>query len=588
MIKFETMSNSKNAIGFLVSFFMMTLLTAQSPMRPNIILIMTDDQGYGDFGFTGNPHVKTPHLDELATKSIQLTNFYVSPVCAPTRASLLTGRYSLRTGIRDTYNGGAIMATEEITIAELLRDAGYSTGVFGKWHLGDNFPSRPQDQGFDQSVIHLSGGMGQVGDITTYFKKDRSYFDPVLWNNGKQQAYSGYCSDVFTDEAIKFIQKHRSTPFFCYLSFNAPHTPLQVPPEYLELYNEIDPALDFFGNFPELPTMSEADKDAARKVYAMVTNIDDNIGRMLDKISEWNLDSNTMVIFLTDNGPQQNRYRNGLRAQKGSVYQGGIHVPCLIRYPDLSKSSKDISVTSAHLDILPTIADLCGIPLPDDRKIDGHSLLPYLTEKSTRQPHRPLFFYWNRKYPEKYINMAWYSEGYKLVGNTSFDSPIDHFELYKLSTDPGEQNNIIDLHRSRADKMKADMDKLYDELITETHVLSPPMIGVGFPEENPVFLNRNDASGERGIWNQSDVYGFWNVQIKEGLYDIRFLFLEPINGRMVLEIGPRLFNLPVDQVNQKTLEVKNVSLPEFTGQITASVFQERKNILPFWIELERL
>ncbi len=212
-----------------ILFFYAKTSQAQENEPPNVIIIITDDQGYGDLGFTGNPHVKTPNIDAFANESIRFNNFYVSPVCAPTRASLMTGRYSLRTGIRDTYNGGAIMAANEVTIAEMLKQAEYKTGIFGKWHLGDNYPSRPMDQGFDESLVHLSGGMGQVGDFTTYFNGDRSYYDPILWHNGQQEAYEGYCSDIFANKAIAFIEDNYQKPFFCYLSFNAPHTPLQVP-----------------------------------------------------------------------------------------------------------------------------------------------------------------------------------------------------------------------------------------------------------------------------------------------------------------------------------------------------------------------
>ncbi|MGB5553810.1 MAG: sulfatase-like hydrolase/transferase, partial [Flavobacteriaceae bacterium] len=232
---------------------------AQNNDSPNIILIITDDQGYGDLGANGNPHVKTPNIDAFAKESLRFNNFYVSPVCAPTRSSLMTGRYSLRTGVRDTYNGGAIMATSEITLAELLKEANYRTGIFGKWHLGDSYPSRPMDQGFDESVVHLSGGMGQVGDFTTWFKGDRSYFDPVLWHNGAQEAYEGYCSDIFTDKALEFITKKSDTPFFCYLSFNAPHTPLQVPDKYYQKYRAIDPSKGFDNSLP-FTEMSEKDK----------------------------------------------------------------------------------------------------------------------------------------------------------------------------------------------------------------------------------------------------------------------------------------------------------------------------------------
>ena len=192
---------------FFYRFVRISIISAQTPKHPNVVLIITDDQGYGDLGITGNLNVKTPVIDKFAKESIRFNNFYVSPVSAPTRSSLMTGRYSLRTGVRDTNNGGAIMAEGEVTIAEMLKGAGYKTGIFGKWHLGDNYPFRPGDQGFDESLIHLTGGMGQPGDITTYFKGDSSYFDPVLWHNGKQRAYKGYCSDIFADQALEFIEE---------------------------------------------------------------------------------------------------------------------------------------------------------------------------------------------------------------------------------------------------------------------------------------------------------------------------------------------------------------------------------------------
>ena len=231
--------------------------------RPNVLLIVTDDQGYGDFGFTGNHHVQTPVLDHLAAESLRFDQFYVSPVCAPTRSSLMTGRFSLRTGIRDTYNGGATMAADEVTIAEMLKESGYKTGIFGKWHLGDNFPCRPIDQGFDEAVIHLSGGMGQVGDFTTFFEKDSSYFNPVLWHNGVQQKYAGYCTDIFGGQAVRFIEENSEHPFFCYLAFNAPHTPLQVPDEYYNAFKDIDPESGFENDQRPFVKMSKKDKEDA-------------------------------------------------------------------------------------------------------------------------------------------------------------------------------------------------------------------------------------------------------------------------------------------------------------------------------------
>ena len=267
---------------FIVCYVLMINATySQSNQRPNVIIIITDDQGYGDLGFHGNKWVKTPAIDALAERSIRFNNFHVSPVCAPTRASLMTGRYSLRTGIRDTYNGGAIMAESEVTIAEMLKQANYETGIFGKWHLGDNYPSRPIDQGFDESLIHLSGGMGQVGDVTTYFERDSSYYNPILWHNGEKERYQGYCSDIFAENAIDFIEQNADAPFFCYLSFNAPHTPLQISDEYYQMYASKNPTLETAKEGKQ--AMSKKNQEDARKVYAMVSNIDDNVGKLRQK-----------------------------------------------------------------------------------------------------------------------------------------------------------------------------------------------------------------------------------------------------------------------------------------------------------------
>ncbi|MBT8305508.1 MAG: arylsulfatase, partial [Maribacter sp.] len=436
-------------------------INAQKNERPNVIIIITDDQGYGDLGYTGNPHVKTPNIDAFAAESVRFNNFYVSPVCAPTRASLMTGRYSLRTGIRDTYNGGAIMAPNEVTIAEMLKQADYRTGIFGKWHLGDNSPSRPIDQGFDESLIHLSGGMGQVGDFTTYFQGDRSYFDPILWHNGKQESHKGYCSDIFAESAIEFIENNHHQPFFCYLSFNAPHTPLQVPDKYYQQYKDIDPSAGFEDDSRPFVEMSEKDKEDARKVYAMVSNIDDNIGRLLQKLDDLKLADNTLVVFMTDNGPQQTRYVAGMRGRKGSVFRGGVRVPFYLRYPNKWRGNLDIETSSAHIDVFPTLSELCNVKLPEERKIDGKNLAPLIEGEEIPWEDRPLFFYWTRRYPELYQNMALQSGSYKLVGQTDYNAQITDFGLFNIKDDPYEENNLAQQRKDQALMLKKEMDLKY-------------------------------------------------------------------------------------------------------------------------------
>ena len=571
-------------------FSTMLALTAQAQQSPNVILIITDDQGYGDLGVTGNPHVRTPVIDKLAKESIRFNQFYVSPVCAPTRSSLMTGRYSLRTGVRDTYNGGAMMAPTEVTIAELLKQANYTTGIFGKWHLGDNYPSRPNDQGFDESLIHLSGGMGQVGDVTTYFKGDSSYFNPTLWHNGKQQAYQGYCSDIFASNAIDFIEKNQKKPFFCYLSFNAPHTPLQVPDAYYQRYKDIDPSAGFEKDDRPFVKMSEANKEDARKVYAMVDNIDDNLGKLFQKLDELNLTENTLVIFMTDNGPQQIRYVAGMRGRKGSVYQGGVRVPFYVKYPARFAGNKNVDTPGAHIDVLPTLAELCKVPLPKDRKIDGHSLLPLMEGKSVDWANRSLFFYWSRRYPELYNNMALQKAPYKLVGHTDYNAEITRFELFDLEKDPYEQKNLVNEQTAVAQKMKSELDGLFHELTSSENMLHPPRVEIGTPKENPVILNRNDADGEIGIWAQEEIYGLWKVRVNKGRYTIRFKFIEPVpgNGRMVLETKP--FITQMKQVGTPTdlIEMKDVDLPNFEGDLIPYYGVGSRNIFPFWVEIEKV
>ena len=551
---------------------------------PNVIIIMTDDQGFGDLGINQNPNIITPNIDKFANKSIQFNNFFVSPVCAPTRSSLMTGRYSLRTGVRDTYNGGAIMSNNETTIAEILREANYATGIFGKWHLGDNYPFRPSDQGFDESLIHLAGGIGQVGDFTNYFKGDTSYFDPILWKNNKQNQYEGYCSDIFAENAIEFIEKNKNNSFFCYLSFNAPHTPLQVPEKYYNMYKDLDPELGFSDDLSDF-RMNEKDKEDARKIYGMVTNIDDNVGKVINKLKELKIEEETIIIFMTDNGPQQIRYNSSMKGRKGTVYNGGIRVPFYIQYSEKFKESKVINKMSAHIDVLPTILELCNLNIPNDRKIDGQSLVPFINSKSTND--RFLFSYWTRRFPEKYINMSIQNDNYKLVGNNDFDSKIEEFELYDLVEDPNENNNIISQNIETARSFKKEMDNSIDDLLKSKNIKKPPRIIIGSEFENPTILNRNDASGERGVWAQNDIYTFWKVNFKKGIYDFKFKFKDSIanKGTLFTEINNRVYSKKIDKAINNTLEMNNISIDNSEFDLISFLKLDSKKIYPFWIEI---
>ena len=549
---------------------------------PNVILIITDDQGYGDIGYNGNPYIITPNLDKFASESIRFNNFNVSPVCAPTRSSLLTGRYSLRTGVTDTYNGGAIMSSNEITLAEIFNQKNYKTGIFGKWHLGDNYPSRPSDQGFQESLIHLSGGIGQVGDFTNYYKGSASYFDPTLWLNNEQKKYDGYCSDIFTDEALKFIEKNKDNQFFCYLSFNAPHTPLQVPDKYVQMYEDINPTIINGDNLD----MTEKNIQDAKKIYGMVTNIDENFGKLINKLDELKLKENTILIFLTDNGPQQPRYISNLRGLKSQVYNGGIKVPFYFNYPKIHGKDQDIDFFSAHIDVLPTLAKLCDLPLPNDRIIDGVDLF----DKNVNKNKRDFFSYWTRKSPELYKNISLSSGNYKLVGNSNYNSPIEDFELYDLEIDPSENENLVSSEKAIAKEMKSRMDKIYLELINSKNILKKQRIHIGTINENPTFLNRNDASGQRGIWNQNEVYGFWKVKFESGIYDFKFKFnnLDVSTGEMILELGNNVYTSEVEVDNDGFVLMNRVEISKGDFDLVPFLKSNRKNILPFLVEVKKL
>ena len=568
---------------FIIPIILLSCNNNLENKNPNVIVVITDDQGYGDIAYNGNKKIITPNLDKFANESLRFNNFHVSPVCAPTRSSLLTGRYSLRTGVTDTYNGGAIMSSTEITLAEIFAEKNYKTGIFGKWHLGDNYPSRPSDQGFQESVIHLAGGIGQVGDFTNYYAGNKSYYDPALWHNNEIKKYEGYCSDIFTNEAIKFIEKNKSNQFFCYLSFNAPHTPLQVPEKYYDLYRDIDP----LGFYEETTSeMTERDVNDAKKIYGMVTNIDENFGKLLYKLEQLGIKENTIVIFLTDNGPQQTRYVSNLRGLKSQVYNGGIKVPFYFNYPKLYKKSQDIDFFGAHIDVLPTLSKLCNLTIPSDRKIDGIDLFDENIDKNNRD----FFSYWTRKSPELYKNISLNSDNYKLVGNTDYDSQIENFELYDLVNDPTESKNLILEKNQLAMDMKNRMDEVYDELIKSKNLVNKPRIHLGSIYENPTILNRNDAGGQRGIWAQNEKYGLWRVNFQSGVYNFKFKFnnVEESDGQMTLEIGNSVHSKKIYIDDEGFASMENIKVDEGDYDLIPFLTVNRKNILPFWVEVKKL
>jgi len=516
---------------------------------PNIILVITDDQGYGDLGIHGNPFIRTPVLDSLAGMSTRIDPFYVSPVCAPTRSSLMTGRYHLRTGVYDTYNGGAMMASGEVTVAEILAENGYHTAMVGKWHLGDSYPMRPMDQGFQYYLAHKGGGIGQPGDdFENFIRTDSSYFDPYLWENGEQVRRKGYCSDIFTDQAIQFIKEHKrdkaSQPFFLYLSYNAPHTPLQLPEIYeLEYAGMEYGAADFAASGNRVTNMSSRDMEAARKVYGMVSNIDDNMGRLLEELEELQLEENTLVVFMTDNGPQQRRYTAGLNQGKGSVMEGGIRVPCMFYWKDVLQENRVISNPSAHIDMMPTLLEFAGIPYEGD--MDGISLYPALTGINEDAQERPLFFVWARGYPQRYSNMAVRLDNYKLVGQTRHGEAADLLQLFDLENDPYELKDVSrELPEIKANLLE-ELDRWYEEIIVSPHLLDPPRMVLGSEFEKTLILGRNDWKGPKAQqWSSDEAFGYWDIKVEDhGPYDVKMVFRDhfPAPGEAKIRVGTRQY-----------------------------------------------
>ena len=515
----------KRLLCVLVALFLMVAPAArgvEEKKRPNVLLILSDDQGYGDLGCHGNPKIKTPTLDRLAAQSVQLEYFYVCPVCAPTRASLMTGRYNYRTGAIDTFLGRALMYPDEVTLAEMLAKAGYRTGIFGKWHLGDNYPLRAMDQGFQECLVHNGGGIGQPAD-----PPGNSYFDPILQHNGKAVKTKGYCSDIFTDAALKFIARPSDKPFFAYLAFNCPHTPLQVPERYVAPYRKMNLAHD---QFPRVghPLPGKANQEDIARVYGMVTNIDDNLGRLFARLDELKLTDNTLVIFLTDNGPQQVRYNGGLLMRKTSVHEGGIRVPCFVRWPAGLKGGRKVLDIAAHIDIAPTVLEAFGLATPKGVKFDGKSILPLLRGDKVDWPDRTLYFQWHRgDVPQLNRACAARSTRYKLVQPLGIaGKPLPEkltFKLYDMLADPLEQKDIA------ADKPEvvAQMRRGYEAWFKDvgsTRGYAPPRIYLGAAQENPTTLTRQDWRGPRAGWGPKSL-GYWEVQVAwAGRYTITLRF----------------------------------------------------------------
>ena len=479
---------------------------AQTATKPNVIIIITDDQGYGEIAAHGNPVIKTPILDKLHSESIRLTNFHVDPTCSPTRAALLTGRYSTRTGVWHTINGRSLMNPKELTMAEVFKSNGYTTAMIGKWHLGDNYPFRPQDQGFEHTIQHLGGGIGNGAD---YWEND--YSDDTYLTNGEWKKYEGYCTDVWFREASRYVEKKRDKPFFLYLATNAPHSPHNVSDAYAKPYRDAG-----------IP-------DELAKYYGMITNIDENLGRFRKKLTDLGLAENTLLIFMTDNGTSAGYidekakypyFNAGMRGWKGSAWDGGHRVPCFWHWPKGNLTGgRDATELSAHIDVLPTLVNLLELKKPEGPIVDGLPLTqPLQGVQEEIWPDRTLFVHVQRAFlPPKWDNSACMNQKWRLV---------DGKQLYDIQADPGQKTDIAADQPKVVEKLRSDYEAWWASLKTDMEQTSRFHIG---SEENPMTLMSHDWLMPTGqaAWNQKHVLrgdlinGPWAVDVKKaGEYEI--------------------------------------------------------------------
>ena len=464
--------------------------------KPNIILVMTDDQGYGPVGRHGHPWIKTPNLDKLYDQSTRLTRFLVSPTCSPTRSALMTGRHPLKNGITHTILERERMALDATILPQVLKTAGYTSGIFGKWHLGDEEAYQPHKRGFDEAFIHGAGGIGQSYKCSCADVPGNKYFDPTIRHNGSFVKTKGYCTDLFFTAAMgwmKEAQKEKK-PFFTYITTNAPHGPFIAPPS----------------NTKRLTDLGFSAKTAG--FYGMIENIDENIGRLMTKLAEWDLEENTILIFMSDNGMtgggsgrtgkplgedkngKAMMFNAGQKGLKGSADEGGVRVPFFIRWKGTLEAGRDISNVAAHIDLYPTLVELAGATIPE-KQVGGRTLLPLLKDPKSAWPDRYLFTNKARwptgSEPNKHQwkNFAVRSHQYRLVDKQLFD----------MLADPGQKNDIAAKHPEVVEKMRAAYDKFWKEarplMVNETTPMSPTqpfrvdyqkqLVGKGIPNWAP-------------------------------------------------------------------------------------------------------
>ena len=493
---------------------------SEESRMPNIVLIISDDQGWGDLSFHGNENIRTPNIDSLAMDGASFTNFYVSPVCSPTRAELLTGRYHPRSGVHGTSAGGERMNLDETTLADIFKSAGYATGIFGKWHNGMQYPYHPNGRGFDEFYGFASGHWGD-------------YFSPkLLERNGRLVQGEGYIVDDFTNKAITYIENHREEPFFAMLAYNTPHSPMQVPDEWWQGVK--DRGIQMHHREPELE-----DTTFSIAALAMVENIDWNVGRINQKLKELDIEENTIVLYMSDNGPNSWRWNGGMKGRKGSIHEGGVRSPLFIKWPKEIQKNLEIDEIASGIDILPTLADLSGISVEKNQPLDGVSVKPLLLQESGSWNSRLIYSHWNGRTSVR-------SQEWRLD---------DEGNLYDIAQDRGQQNDVSSQYPDIAEELADSLEKWEMQVLSElkNRDEDDPPFPVGHPDFRTTQLPARDGVPHGNIersnrfpndtffrnWSSLSDSITWDVEVIEsGTFDVELYYTLPEESKgPVLELS---------------------------------------------------
>lgn len=514
--------------------FLLLSLTGFAQTRPNVVIFLSDDQGWGDLSISGNRNLSTPHIDQIGRNGAQFSRFYVQPVCSPTRAELLTGRYHPRSGVVSTSEGGERFSLDETTLADMFKRAGYATGAFGKWHSGMQYPYHPNGRGFDEFYGFCSGHWGD-------------YFSPPLEHNGRVVQGQGFTADDFTDHALQFLEKNQRAPFLLYLPFNTPHSPMQVPDADWARFK--DKPLAMRASQPE-----KEDPTFTRAALAMCENIDANVGRVMQRLRELGLEENTIVLYFCDNGPNALRWNGGMKGIKGSTDEGGVRSPLLVQFPKAIKPGTRVETVAGAIDLLPTLTDLAGIQAAFPKPLDGVSLKPDLLGRPSADPDRMRFAHWGGRVSVR-------TQRYRL----------DHTgNLYDLTTDPAQTTDVADRQPDEAARLRKAVADWKAAVLTGISSEGLPF-PVGHPAHRFTQLPARDARARGGIqrsnrhpnstfftnWKSTDDTITWDVDVLEtGDFEAEIYYACPaadVGATVQLSLGTALATARITEAHDPPL-----------------------------------